>query len=285
MATLAEFANATAATKGSLTGAAAVRHAGLQPLAIYATMQGQRTVMNDQIVWSGISTTMIRSILWEFGGALARIAQFIHAPNIDTQETYDSIRVYSFVNLPGGAKVEVAVGTPQAKFLEFGFVHHLSGAWIQNPFMLPAADIVVPVLIDAIQQVAGIASGRRHFTGAAAATTGATATLAGARAALYSYSKFAGDIQVLGFPGLSKSRGLALKGARGLGNIQAAQSGTLVSRAGRVLVGQKLGRFGRAGVVSGFQPGAVGGPVGRIYNRVAGKIFGGVLSDINVGEI
>ena len=78
---------------------------------------------------------------------------------------------------------------------------------------------------------------------------------------------------------------MALKGARGLGNLQAAQSGTIVDRATRVLVGQKLGKFGRAGVVSGFQPGAVGGAPGRIYNRMAGKIFGGVLSDIKPTDV
>ncbi len=125
-------------------------------------------------------------------------------------------------------------------------------------------------------------SGRRSFSGEAKHTA-AAGMLGGARKFLYSYSKFAGDIQVLGIGGLSKSRGLALKGARGIGNIQAAQGGTLISRIGRVVIGQNLGKYGRSGFVSGFGASTLQGPAARIYNRIAGKQFGGVLSDIKFG--
>ncbi len=280
---IAKLSSGSGNSAGTITRARLNRVGNLAPLNIYATMQGQRVATEHLAVIAGITMPMVQSMTLQFGGAIAETARFIHFPNIDTRETFDSIRVSSFVEIPGGARVEVSVSTEQARFLEFGFVHHISGQWIQNAFMIPAADLIVPVFIDAINQVAQLGLNRRFFSGDASRTA-AAGMLGGARKFLYSYSKFAGDIQVLGIGGLSKSRGLALKGARGIGNIQAAQGGTLISRIGRVMVGQNLGKYGRSGFVSGFGTSTLQGPAARIYNRIAGRAFGGALSEISFGD-
>lgn len=283
MPSVAQLANNSSysGVPGALTGAGAVRHAGLgtQTLGIYATMQGQRVLMQDLYTTALITPMMLHNITLYMGIALRETAKIFHTPNIDTKATYDSINS-SFGPLPGGAQTDVWVGTDYSKFLEFGFVHHGSGQWIFNPFMIPAADIWIPAFIDAVQQTANISIGVRGLTGPGADTP-ANDILQQARGALYSYSKYAGDIQVLGFGGLSAGRGIALKGAQGLGNIQAARQGTLAARSARVAAGRVGGRFGRTGLVSGFSPGQVfTGPSARLYNRIGGRLFGGGLSRI-----
>jgi hypothetical protein len=257
-----------------------VRAAGLAPLNIVATMQGQRVLMQDLFVISSITTPMLQFLTAYMGIALRETAKVFHTKNIDTGETYRSIKSSPVVPLPGGAAVDVFVGTEQARFLEFGFVHAGSGQWIFNPFMLPAADLIVPEYVKGVQQIANIVSGQRFLSGLAGASP-ANDILQQARSALYSYSKYAGDIQVLGFGGLSAGRGFALKGAEGLGNLQAARQGTLAARSARVAVGRVGGRFGRTGLVSGFSPNQVfTGPSARLYNRIGGRVFGGGLSNI-----
>jgi len=284
MPQLAGLANTTAYTSGAylqpgapVTGAGAMRAASLAPMTLYATMQGQMTLTEHLYTVSAIMPPVIQSLLGYFGVVMAETAKEIHFPHIDTRATYDSIRSSPVVPLPTGGSVEVSVSTPQAQFLEFGFVHYQTGQWIFNPFMIPAADAVAPYFVDAVLQAAEIAGSRRFLSGMAAASP-ANDILASARQALYSYSKYAGDIQVLGFTGLSKSRGYAIAGAKGIGNIQAAQAGTFSARAVRLFAGKYGGqqiRFGQIG--SGN---LVSGPTGRIYNRLSGRIFGGSLSQI-----
>jgi hypothetical protein len=246
---------------------------------IHATMQGQRVLMEDLYVTAAITTPMLQFITAYMAIALRETAKIFHTPNIDTGATYRSINS-NVSALPGGAAADVWVGTPYSKFLEFGFVHAGSGQWIFNPFMIPAADIWIPAFIDAVQETANISIGLRSLTGLGAASP-ANGILQSARSGLYSYSKYAGDIQVLGFGGLSAGRGFALKGAKGIGNLQAAQQGTLAARSARVAVGKVGGRFGRTGLVSGFSPGQVfTGPSARLYNRIGGRVFGGGLSNI-----
>ena len=282
MPSVANLANQSAYAAGStsLTGAGAVRVAGLQPINLVATMQGQRVTAEHFYVVSLITPPIIQTLLGYFAVVLRETAKNFHKKNIDTGATYNSIQSGPVVPLVGGGAVDVWVSTPYSKFLEFGFVHYLSGEWIFNPFMIPAADLVSPYFLDAIQQVAEIAADRRTFTGFAA-TSPASGILQTARGGLYSYSKWAGDIQALGFAGLSGSRGVALKGAKGIGNIQAGQQGTLAARTARVVAGRVGGRFGRTGIVSGFSPGQIfSGPSARLYNRISGRAFGGGLSRI-----
>ena len=283
MPSVAQLANKSAysgSSAGALTGAGAVRAAGLGDMNLVATMQGQRVLTEHLYTVAAITPPILRALVGYFGVVLRETAKEIHFPNIDTKATYNSIQSGPVIPLQGGGAVNVWVSTPQAKFLEFGFVHHQTGQWIFNPFMIPAADRVTPEFVNAVSQVANIVGNVRFLSGLAAQSP-ANDILQSARSALYSYSKYAGDIQVLGFGGLSAGRGFALKGAQGLGNIQAARQGSLLARTVRVTAGRVGGRFGRTGIVSGFSPGVIfTGPSARLYNRISGRAFGGGLSRI-----
>ena len=277
-AQLGEIANFKGYAPGpALTAAGGVRSATLGTMNLYATMQGQRVQTQDLYVLSVAIPAMIRQIVPYFGFILAETAKEFHFPNIDTRATYDSIKADGYMPLPGGAAIDVSVSTPQSKFLEFGFVHHQSGAWIHNPFMIPAADLVTPYFVSAVEQIMATAAGLRFFSGPVAASPAAD-TLGSIRGALYSYSKFAGDIQVLGFTGLSASRGMAVRGAKGIGNIQAVNAGSIDARIARLAAGRIGGSAIRGGAFSG---GIATGATGRIYNRLSGRTFGGALSGIN----
>jgi len=282
MATVSQLANRSAAAGNGLTAAGGVRSAFLGPMNLVATMQGQRAVRDDLFTVALITWPIIIQMTAHFADFMVFIAKVLHFPNIDTGATFNSIQRDGVFATQGLVSVNIFVETDYSKFLEFGFVHHITGQWIFNPFMIPAADKVAPLFVDAIQQVAGILGGRRSFSAAAASAPGAKAILASARSGLYSFSKFAGDIQVLGVGGLSKFRGFALTGAKGIGNVQAAQAGTLGSRFTRIAAGQLGGRFGRAGIVSGFGGSQLSGPAARIYNRIGGRAFGGALSGIKL---
>lgn len=279
MAQLAEIANVSGYKPGpALTAAGGVRSANLGTMNLYATMQGQRVLTEHLYAMSAIYLPAMQLLTHYFGELMAEYAKAIHFPHIDTSETYDSIKSEP-MPIPGGAGVQVSVATEQARFLEFGFVHHLSGEFIHYPFMIPAADAVAPMLVSSLQQFMQVASWRKFFTGPAA-ESGANELLGSVRGLLYSYSKFAGDIQVLGFPGLSASRGRAIAGARVIGNVQAAQQGTIISRITRLGVGRLGGSVIRTGSFTG--PSALSGPAGRIYNRISGRAFGGSLAGINL---
>ena len=244
---------------------------------LVATMQGANVLAEHLYVMGAIFQPSMMALTHYFGALMAEFAKANHFKNIDTQATYDSIKSSGAYPVGSGAAVDMFVGTPQARFLEFGFVHHHTGNWIHNPFMIPAADAVAPMLVDAVNQFAEVVGSRRFYTGAAAAT-GAGDVLGSVRGLLYSYSKFAGDLQVLGFSGLSKSRGYAVRGAKGIGNLQAIETGRLGSRITRLVSGRVGGSIIRGG---NFQVGS--GASGRIYNRISGRAFGGSLSQIRIG--
>ncbi len=286
MASLGELANVTArstSTSSAVTGAAAVRSSVLGDLNLFATMQGQRVLTEHWYVVAAVMQPLLMSVTQVFGLLLAEQARINHVPNIDTGDTYRSIMSGQVQPIEGGATVEVSVSTPYAKFLEFGFVHHLSGKWIFNPFMIPAADAIAPAYVNAIEQVAAIAGSLRFINGVAG--IGPTNSILGTvRSGLYSFSKFAGDIQVLGvIPGLSKARGLAVGGAKQIGNIEAINKGSVLARIGRL----GAGRIG-GGLIHGGMPsmgmsggGVLTGASGRIYNRLSGRAFGGALKGIH----
>ena len=279
MATVSQLANVSGYKPGpALTAAGGVRSATLGTMNLYATMQGQRVLTEHFYAMAAIYQPVMEVMTGYFGNLMAEFARINHMPNIDTGDTYDSIMASPVMPMPSGAAIQVSVATPQAQFLEFGFVHHWTGQWIHNPFMIPAADAVAPMFVDALQQFMQLATFRKFFTGPAA-EAGGNDILGMVRNSLYSYSKFAGDIQVLGFGGLSKSRGIAIKGAKGLGNIQAARSGTMLARVTRI----GLGRLGGSAIRGGnFGSGMMTGPGGRIYNRISGRAFGGTLSGIRL---
>ena len=277
MATVSQLANVSGYKPGpALTAAGGVRSANLGIVQLYATMQGQRVLTEHFMTVGAVLPGMLFGVVDAFGYILRDKAKEIHSPNILTKATYDSIATTGAVASGKAYVAQTYVTTPYAKFLEFGFVHYRTGQWIFNPFMIPAADAITPAFVEAINDVLGIAANTRFFTSAAAMTS-ANDTLGSVRQLLYSYSKFAGDIQILGFGGLSASRGIAIKGAKGIGNIQAAQGGTLGARIARLGIGRVGGSAIRGGSFGG---GIVSGPTGRIYNRLSGRAFGGSLSQI-----
>ncbi len=221
---------------------------------------------------------MLAGVVQATADIMAEVARGIHEPHKLSGATYDSIESSGLMSMHGAYFAQVSVATPQAQFQEFGFVHHWSGQWISNPFMLPAADATTPFFVDAVNQVLSIAGNLRFFpSGGIAQASPANDMLGTVRKFLYSYSKFAGDIQVLGFSGLSASRGIAVKGAKGIGNIQAVRTGSIGGRLGR-LGGGRLGSSAFRG--GNFGGGLTSGPSGRIYNRISGRILGGGLKGI-----
>jgi len=165
--------------------AAAVRSAVLGDLNIVATMQGQRVLTEHLYTVAAITPPILQSLVGYFGVYLRETAKEFHTPNIDTGATYRSIQSGPVIPLQGGGGINVWVSTPYSKFLEFGFVHHLTGQWIFNPFMMPAADLAVPEFVSAVSQVANIVGNTRFLTGLAAASP-ANSMLQSARSALYS---------------------------------------------------------------------------------------------------
>ena len=275
MAQVAGLANTSsyAAGSSSLTGAGTMRAAALSPIGFVATIQGQRTTTEHFYTVGAVAYPMLAAVVMTATEMLAEQARINHFPNIESGDTYDSIQAGPLMSGGGMVARQVSVSTPQAKFLEFGFVHHLSGAWIFNPFMIPAADLVAPWFYNAALQVIGIAGSRRFFSNLAADSE-ASDMLSQVRAGLYSYSKWAGDIQALGFGGLSASRGFAIKGAKGLGDVSSIQAGTIGPRAIRRVAGRYGGSMTR---ISGGGFGTsrfLTGPSARIYNRISGRALG-----------
>jgi len=291
MATLGELVSVTSGRKGNIGRHSANRIAAASSGGIGMTvyLQGAGVTTDHFLAVAAMSDPIVRELVLYFGEATKEVAKQIHQPNIDSGETYDSISAGPDPGGPpavfpadgGGWAIDVGPFTEYSVFQEFGFTHHLSGEWIQNPFMIPAADYIEPMFGDAMYQLAEIAGDRRWFTGPAAAS-GAGAVLGSFRGLLYSYSKFAGDIRILGFGGLSGSRGVALRGAQALGDLDAGMKGAIATRVSRRFVG----RFSSGGI-SAVTSGSIVGPSSaftggsaRIYNRVRGRVFGRSLRGI-----
>jgi hypothetical protein len=292
MATIAELIGASPASRrGVSSGASLVKSAISASNAINVTviMQGQRVLMEDFFAFAQNADPIVQQLVVFFGEGLKEVAKEIHTPNIDTQATYDSISAGAdpggppmpFRDESGGWAIDVGPFTEYAPFQEFGFTHHLSGAWIQNPFMMPAADVIEPLFGDAMYQLAEVADDRRFFTGPAAQSGGAQ-ILGGLRNFLYSYSKFAGDIQILGVGGLSGSRGAALRGARLIGDVNAGMRGAIGTRFTRRFTGRWAAQGITAYTSTQFSgpSGAFTGSSLRIYNRIRGQALGQGLRGI-----
>jgi len=290
MPTIGELAPVAAAARGRTFSRAALnKRVAASPISMVIELQGERVLAEDFMVFAQNADPIVAQIVMFFGEGLKEVAKQIHIPNIDTQATYDSISAGPEPGGPpqifraegGGWGIDVGPFTKYAPLQEFGFTHYLSGEWIQNPFMIPASDIIDPLFTDAMIQLAEVAQDRRYFTGPVAQSPAAN-HLAGIRNALYSYSKFAGDIQIFGIGGLSASRGAALRGARVLGDVDAGMTGAIGTRFQRRFTG-RFASGGLSTVTSAtlFGPStAFTGASGRIYNRIRGQVFGESLRGI-----
>jgi hypothetical protein len=246
------------------------------------TIQGARAVEQHFAAVAVATAVMAPFFVGLFGGFLEQTAKAIHEPNRDTGDTYESITAGQepgqapFVFFTDdGPSVDIGPSTLYSPFLEFGFVHWRTGDFIINPFMIPAADATSPLFFDAFVQMAEIAANRTTFSGAAGA---GNAPFGAFRGFLYNYSKFLGDIQVFGSfgPGVAASRGAALKGARGLGDIQSGMTGAIGTR----VTHRFIGRFAAQGISTSISASLSGpsssyiGSSNRLYNRIRGQAFG-----------
>lgn len=292
MATLGELAQVAAESRGRTFSRAALNRTSVRAsnaINVTIVMQGQRVLMDHFFAFAQNADPIVQQLVVFFGEGLKEVAKEIHTPNIDTQATYDSISAgpdpggppMPFRAEEGGWAVDVGPFTEYAPFQEFGFTHYLSGAWIQNPFMMPAADVIEPLFGDAMYQLAEVADDRRFFVGPAA-QSGAAPMLGGLRNFLYSYSKFAGDIQILGVGGLSGSRGAALRGARMIGDVNAGMRGAIGTRFTRRFTGRWASQGISAYTSTNFSgpSSAFSGSSMRIYNRIRGQALGQGLRGI-----
>ncbi len=271
-----------ATVPGGLSNAGVSRLARGSPISMTITIQGARVVEQHFAAVAAATAVMAPFFVGLFGGFLQETAKAIHQPHRDSGDTYESITAgqdpgqapFVFV-ADGGPAVDVGPSTFYAPFQEFGFIHWITGNFIINPFMVPAADATAPLFFDAFIQMAEIAANRTTFTGAA--STG-NALFGPFRSFLYTYSKFLGDVQVFGSlgPGVAASRGAALKGARGLGDVQSGMTGAIGTR----VTHRFVGRFAAQGIsttISTSLSGPSGSSIGsssRLYNRIRGQAFG-----------
>lgn len=287
MATVAEIIGSSRAPGPNLvrTGATLAKSTFATPIVTNITVQGLNTIIEDHIAVAQFTHNASGGFVDFMGDFLAGIAKEIHRPHIRSGETFRSIgktdagtRTEGF----GNWVVDVGPETQAARFLEFGFLHVRSGRYIQYPFMLPAADAIAPLFEEGMVQIVEVAANRRTLTGPAGASSAADA-LDGVRSRLYDLSKFAGDIAVFGFGGLSGVRGAALTSARVLGDIQSVMRGAISQRISFRVAGSFASSGLRANLsttVSG-PPGSFQGAAGRIYSRIsgaaAGRSIGGIL--------
>lgn len=281
MATLGEIAN-IGSTRGGLSAHAVSRGLRGAPISMTITIQGARAVEQHFAAVALATRVMAPFFVGLFGGLLQETAKAIHEPHRDSGDTYNSITAgqvpgqspHVFL-ADGGPAVDVGPNTLYAPFQEFGFIHWQTGNFIINPFMVPAADAVAPLFFDAFIQMAEIAANRTTFTGQA--STG-NALFGQFRGFLYSYSKFLGDVQVFGSfgPGIARSRGVALKSARILGDVDAGMRGAI----GRRFTHRFVGRFAAQGISTSISASLTGpsasyiGSSSRLYNRIRGRAFG-----------
>lgn len=281
MGTLGELAG-VGSVRGGLSAHAASRAIRGGPISMTITIQGARAVEQHFAAVAVATRVMSPFFVGLFGGFLQETAKAIHEPHRDSGDTYDSITAgqepgqapHVFL-ADGGPAVDVGPNTFYAPFQEFGFIHWITGDFIINPFMVPAADAVAPLFFDAFVQMAEIAANRTTFTGSA--STG-NALFGQFRGFLYTYSKFLGDVQVFGSfgPGVARSRGAALKSARILGDVDSGMRGAI----GRRVTHRFIGRFAAQGISTSISTSLSGpsasyiGSSSRLYNRIRGRAFG-----------
>ncbi len=250
MAGLGNLATQSARRGSGLSAAAVSRGVRGSPISMTITIQGARVLEQHFAAVAVATAVMAPFFVGLFGGLLQETAKAIHEPHRDSGDTYESITAGQepgqspFVFIAnGGPAVDIGPSTFYAPFQEFGFIHWRSGDFIINPFMIPAADAIAPLFFDAFIQMAEIAANRTTFTGAASS---GNALFGQFRGFLYNYSKFLGDVQVFGSfgPQVAASRGAALKGARGLGDLDAGMRGAIGTR----VTHRFVGRFAAQGI-------------------------------------
>jgi hypothetical protein len=196
---------------------------------------------------------------------------FTRAP-IDTGATRDSIHSV-LETTPDMVMTSVGPTTFYSPLIEFGLARHFT--YGPRPFMSNAFFAVLPQHLQALRDLARVASiPRARITGKHHGPP-TNSFLARFRAFLYTVEKELGDIIPFGgFPGLSGPREALLNMARSIGDIQAVVGSAVGARFVRRLEGRVTGRLIGIGsntlfASNSFSARITGGQ--RVYNRVAGR--------------
>lgn len=245
------------------------------PISAVIVLEGWQTLAEHFATLIPMTDQATQSFVTYSGDFLANLMKEIHRPNIRSGDTFRSISVVGGGSIPvgiGGYQVTVGPETPQSIFLEFGFTHQ-SGRFIAYPFVFPAADAYEPLFLQGMEQIARLGETlTRPFGGAGAEPI--AEVFDRWRSGLYNYSKAAGDLAVFGvtLPG----RGLALRSARILGDIQAGIRSTIAKRIS-VRVAGSFAAFGLRARVSAVATGPSQqyiASANRFYNRFVGAASG-----------
>lgn len=265
---------------GAVTSGAALAKAtsAASPIGFTVEVQGLNAVTEHWYAIAQFTDTAAGAITDFTGHLLANLAREIVRPHWLSGDTFRSTTVADegLQRGLGGWYIDAGPETQQAKFLEWGFLHTKSGAWISYPFMIPAAETIAPLFLDAIGQVVAIAAIEGAQLNGDPASAGKNA-LDSVRNRLYSLSKFQGDLQVFGIRTPTAFRSGVLNAAQLIGDVQSAVRGSIAKRitvraAGRFTSGSLTASTNAtvSGPSSQYQSGAT-----RLYNRVAGRAVSG----------
>lgn len=235
-------------------------------------MQGFDTLITDLETVSWALPSAAEKATAAGAAMVASIAREIHAPHVLTGETRDSINE----EMVAAGTWEVSVGTLQGRLLEYGFLH-TGDVWVQYPFITPAHDMVLPLLFNIYDDIANIAlapNAPTTVSGPPEIAGPVNAHFSAIRSQLYSYSRFSGDLRVIGItlPG----RQLALTSSRFLGDINSSMKSAIGQRVTARFAGSWATHGLRASLTAstttsvGFQfPAAARG-----WNRLSGRVTG-----------
>lgn len=259
-----------------LLSAATNRISSGAPINTLILIEGAETVIEDQLAVAEFTYHATRTAVDWAGAFLENLMKEIHRPHILTGATFDSIsRTDDGLHEEGFGSWAVEVGpeTPQARFLEWGFLHP-GGKWVQYPFVIPAADIIAPLFTDLFVQIAEVAAFRRSISNELGG--GVADQLDAIRSRLYAFSKLAGDVAVFGFGGLSGVRGAALSTAALLGDVQSVIRGAIGHRVSRRVTGRFASGALRAQVTANITgpSSSFSNAATRLYNRISGFTVG-----------
>lgn len=241
------------------------------------TVQGLNTVMNHAHVVDVLIPGEI-GIIHQVTGRLVvdearkSMESDFTRPPIDTGDTHRSIHA-RLMTTPNTTITDVGPTTFYSPLIEFGLGPHFR--YGPRPFMSLAFAKVLPFYLEALHDLAKVASVPRARFGGRDYGPPANSFLAKFRGWLYTVEKQLGDIIPFGgFPGLSGTREAALGGARVLGDVQSVVGRAVGARFVRRLEGKVSGRL--IGIGSNtifarqqFAATITGGE--RVYNRWAGQ--------------
>lgn len=227
---------------------------------------------------------IIHSVTGDFTTTEARrsMQQDFIRPPIDTGLTMRSIHA-RLETTPDMIKTSVGPTTFYSPLIEFGLARHFT--YGPRPFMSIAFATVLPHHLEALRQLAQVASGpRKRLTGKHHGPP-TNNLIQRFRAFLYDAEKALGDaIPYVGLPFLRGPREAALGTARVLGDLQSVISHAIGARISARLTGKVTGRLIGVGSNTIFTSSTFTAitPLQRLYNAEAGKYLSRYVGQSNL---